>query len=74
MSGFDETGFSWEPQAGFLLLRIIGFASIRTVGFDPSMVIVGDVAIIMIHAGFFSKAAVWLKTQTGSDGRQWVLI
>jgi hypothetical protein len=53
---------------------IIGFASIRTVGFDPSKVIIGDVAIIMIHAGFFSKAAVWLKTQTGSDGRLWVLI
>jgi hypothetical protein len=68
VSGFDETGFSWEPQASFLLLRIIGFASIRTVGFDPSMVIVRDVAIIMIHAGFFSKAVVWLKTHTGSDG------
>jgi hypothetical protein len=53
---------------------VFEFIGFRTVGFDPSKVIVGDVAIIMIHAGFFSKAAVWLKTRTGSDGRQWVLI
>jgi hypothetical protein len=31
---FDE-GFSWDPQAGSLILRIIGFTSLKIIGFDP---------------------------------------
>jgi hypothetical protein len=71
---FDEEGFSWEPQVGSLILRILGFASLKIIGFDPSKAEVGDIAITITHVGFFSKVAIWLKTKASSNGREWVLI
>jgi hypothetical protein len=69
-----DGGFSWDPQASSLILRIVGFASLKIIGFDPFKAKVGDIAITIIHDDFFSKAAIWLKTRVGFDGRQWVLI
>jgi hypothetical protein len=74
VSDFDEMEFSWELQASSLILRVTGFASLKILGFDPSKAKVRDIAITIIHADFFSKAAIWLKTKAGFDGRQWVLI
>jgi len=71
---FDAKRFSWEPQAGSLILRILGFAFLKIIGFDPFKVEVGVIAITIIHVGFFSKVAIWLKTRVGSNGWQWVLI
>jgi len=56
--------FSWEPQASLLILRVIRFASLRILGFDPFE----DIAITIIHASFFSKATIWLKTRAGFNG------
>jgi hypothetical protein len=47
---------------------------LKILGFDPFEVEVGDIAITIIHVGFFSKATIWLKTKVGSDGWQWVFI
>jgi hypothetical protein len=66
--------FSWEPQASSLILKVIGFASLKIHGFDPFEAKVKDITIIIIHASFFSKARILLKTKVGSDGWQWVLI
>jgi hypothetical protein len=66
---FDEEGFSWEPQTSSLILRILGFASLKIIGFDPTKAKVGDIAITIIHVGFFSKTSIWLKTRGGSDGQ-----
>jgi hypothetical protein len=74
VSNFDEVEFSWEPQASLLILKIIGFASLRILGFDPFEAKVEDIAITIIHVSFFSKATIWLKTKAGFDGWQWVFI
>lgn len=44
------------------ILRIIGFAIIVIVRFDPRNAKVGDIAMGMIQVGFFMKVALWLKT------------
>jgi hypothetical protein len=43
-------------------------------GFDPHSVVVGDLAIGVMHYGFFMKAIIWIKTSEGLDGRQWTII
>jgi hypothetical protein len=65
---FDE-GFSWDPRAGSLIIRIGRFASLRIIGFDSYEAKLGDIAITIIHVGFFSKVAILLKTRVGSDGQ-----
>jgi hypothetical protein len=47
---------------------------LRMIGFDPFETEVGDIDITIIHASFFSKATMWLKTRVASNGREWVLI
>jgi len=47
--------FSWEPQIGSLILRIIRFASLRILGFDPFEAKVEDITITIIHVSFFFK-------------------
>jgi hypothetical protein len=74
VSDFDEMEFSWELQASSLILKVTRFASLKILGFDPSKAKVGDIAITIIYADFFSKAAIWLKTRAWSNGWQWVLI
>jgi hypothetical protein len=71
---FDEVVFSWEPQVGSLILRIIRFTSLKILGFDSFEAKVKDITITIIHVGFFSKVTIWLKTRARSDGWQWVLI
>jgi hypothetical protein len=38
---FDEEGFSWEPQAGLMIFKILGFSSLKIIGFDTSKAKVG---------------------------------
>jgi hypothetical protein len=68
VSNFDEMGFSWESQIGSLILKIARFASLRIFGFDPSKAEVEDIAITIIHDGFFSKVTIWLKTKVRFNG------
>jgi len=51
------------------ILRIIGFAIIVIVGFDPTNAKVGDIVMGMIQVWFFMNVALWLKTWLDLDGR-----
>jgi hypothetical protein len=70
---FDEEGFSWESQASSLILRILGFASLRIIGFTLLRHRWGILPSPSLMLGYFSKKIIWLKTRAGSDGWQWVL-
>jgi hypothetical protein len=55
VSDFDEMGFSSKSQIGSLILKVVGFVSLRILGFDPLKAEVRDIAITIIHDGFFQK-------------------
>jgi hypothetical protein len=67
VQSFDKIAFSREPNVGSVIIKIIEFASTVIVGFDPRIVEVGDLAIGMMHAGFFIKETIWIKTK-GANG------
>jgi len=66
--------FPTELGRRTLILKIIGFATIIIVGFDLAIAEVGDIVVGMVQARFFMKAALWLKTQSDPNGRQWLII
>ncbi len=68
IQSFDEILFSKEPNVGFVIIKIIGFASTIIVGFDPHIDEVGDLAIKMMHFRFFMKVIIWIKTRERVDG------
>jgi hypothetical protein len=63
---FDEISFSKQPNVGVVILRAIGFALLIIVGFDPTIVEVGDIGFGMMHARFSIKVAILLKTKSKS--------
>jgi hypothetical protein len=74
IQSFDEIAFSREANVGFIIIKITKFASTVIVGFDPRIVEVGDLAIGVMHAGFFIKVTIWIKTRKGAYGWQWTII
>lgn len=68
VQSFDKFAFSKEPNVGSIIIKIIEFASTVIVGFDLRIVEVGDLAIGMMHAGFFIKETIWIKTKEGANG------
>jgi hypothetical protein len=58
LSIFDEVEFPMELGTRTITLRVIGFASIIIVGFDPANAEVDDITIGVIHASFFMKATL----------------
>jgi len=44
---------------------------VRLVGIDPDEARVGDIAVEVVHSGFYTRAQVWLKVTDGARG--WVL-
>jgi hypothetical protein len=54
--------FPNELRARTLVLKIIGFATIVIMGFDLVVAEVGDIAIGLLHVGFFMKVVLWFKT------------
>lgn len=61
---FDEISFSKEPNVGVVILRVMGFTLLVIVGFDPTIVEVGDIGVGVMHARFFIKVAILLKTKS----------
>jgi hypothetical protein len=55
VQSFDEIVFSKEPNVGFVIIKIIGFASTIIVGFDPHIAEVRDLGIRMMHSRFFHE-------------------
>jgi hypothetical protein len=70
----NDVGFSRKSNVGSMIIKITRFACVTISGFDPRLVVVGDLAIGVMHSGFFMKATIWIKTSEGSNGRQWTII
>ncbi len=60
------------PPRGAVVLRSLGFGGVTIVGIDPDQARVGDIAIEVVHSGFFTRAEVWVKVNNGIRG--WVSI
>jgi len=62
---FDEKGFSWEPQASSMIMKILGFSYLRMNGFDTSKAKVGKLSMLV----FFPKQwCGWRPGQGFIDG------
>jgi len=46
------------PPRGVVVLRFLGFGVITIVGIDPNEARVGDIAIKIVHSGFYTRAEV----------------
>jgi hypothetical protein len=65
---FDFLTVHSGPQKGAVILRFLGFGVVRLVGIDPDEARVGDIAVEVIHSGFYTRARVWLKVIDGARG------
>jgi len=46
----------------------LGFGVVIVVGIDPNETQVGDVAVEVVHNGFYTHVQVWLKVRDGARG------
>jgi hypothetical protein len=65
---FDFLTVQNGPQRGAVVLRFLGFGVVRLVGIDPDEARVGDIAVEVVHSGFYTRAQVWLKVIDGAGG------
>jgi hypothetical protein len=49
-------------QARYVVLRLVGFGVVTVVGFNPTEVQVGNIAIKITHNGCVSRVKVWVKS------------
>jgi hypothetical protein len=49
-----------------VILHFLGVGVIRLVGIEPDQARVGDIAVEVIHSGFYTRARVWLKVADGA--------
>jgi len=66
---FDFWTVQNGPQRGAVILRFLGVGVIRLVGIKLDQARVGDIAVEVIHSGFYTRARVWLKVADGA--RDW---
>jgi hypothetical protein len=59
------------PQRGVVILRFLGFGVVRLVGINPDQARVGDIAVEVVHSGFYTSARVWLRIADGARGWAW---
>jgi hypothetical protein len=65
VSRFDFYTVQNGPQRGAAILRFLGFGVVRLVGIDRDAARVGDIAVEIVHSGFYTRAIVWLKVING---------
>jgi len=65
---FDFFTVQNGPQRGALILRFLGFGVVRIVGIDPAEARIGDIAVEVVHSGFYIRVEVWLKVIDGVRG------
>jgi len=65
---FDFLTVQNRPQRGVVILRFLGFGVVRLVGINPDKARVGDIAVEVVHSGFYTRARVWLKVIDGARG------
>jgi hypothetical protein len=51
-----------------VILRFLGFRVVRLVRIDPDKARVGDIAVEVVHSGFYIRARMWLKVIDGARG------
>jgi hypothetical protein len=56
------------PQKGTVIPRFLGFGVVTLVGIDPDEARVGDIAVEVVHSGFYTRIEVWLKVRNGARG------
>jgi hypothetical protein len=73
VQSLNDVTFSQEPNVGSMIVKIIGFVLVMIVEFDPHAVEVGDLAVSVMHSGFFMKTTIWIKIRKGANGRRWTI-
>jgi hypothetical protein len=68
VSRFDFHTVQNGPQRGAIILRFLGFGVVSIVGIDPDQARVGDIAVEVVHNGFYTRAKVWVKVVNGTRG------
>jgi len=63
---FDLWTVQNGPQRGAVILHFLGVGVIRLVGIEHDQARVGDIAVEVIHSGFYTRARVWLKVADGA--------
>jgi hypothetical protein len=63
---FDLWTVQNGPQRGAVILHFLGVGVIRLVRIEPDQARVGDIAVEVIHSGFYTRARVWLKVADGA--------
>jgi len=56
------------PQIRALILHLLGFAVVILIGINPNEAQIGDVAVEIIHNGFYTHTQVWVKIRNGTRG------
>jgi hypothetical protein len=70
----NDVAFSRKSNVGSMIIKNFRFAYVIISGFDPHLIVVGDLVIGIMHSRFFMKATIWIKTRERSNGRQWTII
>jgi hypothetical protein len=55
-------------QIGPLILRLLGFSVVILVDINPNEVQIEDVAVEIVHNGFYISVQVWVKIRNGARG------
>jgi hypothetical protein len=65
---FDYPRGQDGPQKRTIVLRFLGFGIVTILGIDPNEAQIRDVAVEVVHNGFYTRAEVWLKIRDGARG------
>ncbi len=68
---FDFWTIPSGPQRGSVILGFLGFGVVRIVGINPDQARVGDIAMEVVHSGFYTSARVWVRVTDGARGWAW---
>jgi len=68
VSRFDFCTVQNGPQRGAVILRFLGFGVVSITGIDPDQARVGDIAVEVVHSGFYTRAKVWVRVVNGTRG------
>jgi hypothetical protein len=72
IEAFDQHQFERHPPPSTLILRILGFAIINIIGFDPKQAIPSDIVVGVTMFGFYIHAIIWPKVL--QDEWSWIFI
>jgi hypothetical protein len=65
---FDFYTMQNGPQKGAVILHFLGFGVVSIIGIDPDQARIRDIAIKVVHSGFYTRTEVWVKVVNGTRG------